>query len=94
MKYMIRVENDKIKELENEEKYLELTRMLIEEIKYNYETIKLNNNVSELTKIYESISYLGKDNNLLPETEKKILELIKFNRTVFITNFNNYNSKE
>ena len=91
MSYQIKLEKEYIEKLEKEEKYIELIQLYIDEIRYNYEIIKNENkNIDELTEIYESISYLGKNKELKKQTRINILDFLRINRDVFIEKFNTY----
>lgn len=84
MKYEVRFDSKEIENLESQEKYLVAINLIISEVKYNYDIIKSKvGNIGELSEIYTSISYLGNDNGLMPETEKRILKLVKLNREKF-----------
>lgn len=91
MKYLLKIDNFEIELLEKEEKYLEIINLFIDEMKYNYELIKeKTNDITELVELYNSVAYLGKNNSLMPKTEKRILNLVKGSREKFINIFEMY----
>ena len=86
MKYEIIIDLEKAKTFEQEGRYLEVTKMLITDVKFNFDRLVQSN--EELKDIYTSISYLGKDSENPKDIEEKIMFFVKMRRAYFIKIFN------
>lgn len=82
MEYISIIDTEKLTKLKEEEKFLEASRMLIEDVKHNY--LKKTDDPL-LTEIYNSISYIGIENGLFNE---QTFKHITFLREGFIKIFN------
>lgn len=84
MNYEVKVDKELMQKLEENEKYKDLIKLLVEEMKFNYD--KLDNTCEkfeELKDLYTSIAYFSPDNKLVSGIDKDILFLVKYKREIF-----------
>lgn len=85
MNYCKKIEKGKMQELVDGGRYRELTKLIVDEIDYNYESVRKIVTSGKLEKIWNEVAYIPDLEEMAPEAEKSLLDYVIVQRAMFRT---------